>query len=251
MCLSVPLGRAVQRRRLADANVATDRSRVVGKGISIASACDGEPDQVTRLINLFITLRCSVDLTWPRSPTRTGDRCPDRWETPVPLIRPAAQRLDRRVRHGDLAAGSPRSPQWRRTRRHTTLALPEPPMQPKSGGRTSLVIPPAIPCARCRALRACFVTCSFDLKGASSTDYQNAYADLANLGLKTAVVSDRGTNVIAPTTMAMGEIDGTSVDAVRDDIRNKVQAAFRQRRFSSEIFRVVAAGNWTWGGAST
>src|SRR5437870_3218829 len=34
-----------------------------------------------------------------------------------------------------------------------------------------------------------FVVCTFDLKNATRTDYENAYADLANLGLRKTVVA--------------------------------------------------------------
>lgn len=95
-----------------------------------------------------------------------------------------------------------------------------------------------------------FVVCTFDLKNASWTDYQTAYADLANIGLHRTVVSGQGTNVVAPTTMTMGEFNGTDAASIRDHVRNRVQAAFSTRRFSSEIF-VVVAGNWAWGASTT
>jgi len=95
-----------------------------------------------------------------------------------------------------------------------------------------------------------FVICTFDLKNASWTDYQTAYADLANIGLHKTVVSGQGTNVVAPTTMTMGEFDGTDSASICDHVRNRVQAAFRARHFSSEIF-VVVAGNWAWGASTT
>jgi hypothetical protein len=94
------------------------------------------------------------------------------------------------------------------------------------------------------------VFCTFDLKGASSQDYQNAYADLAKLGLKKVVKADNGKDVVVPTTSAMGTFDGAGAARVRDDIRSRIQAAFQARRFTSEIF-VVVGGDWTWGAATT
>jgi hypothetical protein len=94
------------------------------------------------------------------------------------------------------------------------------------------------------------VFCTFDLKNASSTDYQNAYADLAQIGLKKVYKSDSGGDVVIPTTAAMGEFNGESAPAVRDYVRDKVKSAFAARRFKSEIF-VVVGGNWAWGAAST
>jgi hypothetical protein len=97
---------------------------------------------------------------------------------------------------------------------------------------------------------AYLATCTFDLKGASRTDYENAYADLAKVGLTRAVVRGSGKTVVAPTTMTIGEFTGVSVDAVRDFVRDKVIAAFKARRFTSEIFIVVGASG-TWGAATT
>jgi hypothetical protein len=94
------------------------------------------------------------------------------------------------------------------------------------------------------------VFCTFDLKGASSQDYQNAYADLARLGLKKVAKADNGNDVVIPTTATMGTFDGASSARVRDDMRTKIQAAFQARRLTSEIF-VVVGGDWTWGSATT
>jgi hypothetical protein len=95
-----------------------------------------------------------------------------------------------------------------------------------------------------------FVVCTFDLNNATRADYQNAYADLANIGLHKTVVSDQGKEVVAPTTMTMGTFNGVDAASVRDYVRDRVQAAFRARRFSSEVF-VVVAGNWAWGAGTT
>jgi hypothetical protein len=95
-----------------------------------------------------------------------------------------------------------------------------------------------------------FVVCTFDLKNATRIDYDNAYSDLANIGLKKTVVAGNGTNIVAPTTTAMGEYTGDSSASVRDFVRAKVRAAFNARRFKSEIF-IVVGSDWTWGGATT
>src|SRR5437588_11907839 len=88
-----------------------------------------------------------------------------------------------------------------------------------------------------------FVT--FDLKGASSQDYQNAYADLEKIGLKKVVVNTQGNNVVIPTTATMGQFDGTNASSVCTTIRDRVQTAFKARGFTSEIF-VVVGGDWAW-----
>ena len=95
-----------------------------------------------------------------------------------------------------------------------------------------------------------FVFCTFDLKGASSQDYQNAYADLEKIGLKKVMVSSQSNKVVIPTTSVAGEFNGTSAGSVRDDLVNRVQKAFAGRRFSSEIFLVVG-GDWAWGSRTT
>lgn len=95
-----------------------------------------------------------------------------------------------------------------------------------------------------------FVVCTFDLRKATRTDYQNAYDDLEAIGLHKTVVSSQGREVVAPTTMTIGEFDGADAGSVRDHIRNEVQAAFKARRLSSEIF-VMVGGNWAWGANST
>src|SRR5690606_2335159 len=95
-----------------------------------------------------------------------------------------------------------------------------------------------------------FVVCTFDLNNATRVDYQNAYADLANIGLHKTVVSDHRKEVVAPTTMTMGTFNGGDPASVRDYVLERVQTAFRTRQFSSEVF-VVVAGNWAWGAGTT
>lgn len=95
------------------------------------------------------------------------------------------------------------------------------------------------------------VICTFDLAGASSADYQNAYADLEKLGLNRAQDNRSGGKTVIPTTTVLGSCTGPSAAAVRDDIRAKVKAAFSARRFKSEIFLVVGGSDWTWGSATS
>jgi hypothetical protein len=80
------------------------------------------------------------------------------------------------------------------------------------------------------------VFCTFDLKNASSQDYQNAYADLAAIGLLRVHKNSQGGQVVIPTTAAMGFFNGQSAISVCGDIRNRVVAAFISRRLKSEIF---------------
>jgi hypothetical protein len=94
------------------------------------------------------------------------------------------------------------------------------------------------------------VFCTFDLKNASRQDYEAAYVDLKKLGLSKVVVSSKASEVVIPTTSVLGEFNGESASKVRDELRDRIQAAFRTRKFKSEIF-VVVGGNWAWGAATT
>jgi hypothetical protein len=95
------------------------------------------------------------------------------------------------------------------------------------------------------------VLCTFDLKSASSTDYRNAYVELEKLGLHKAQDNNSGGKTVIPTTTALGSYNGASAVAIRDDVRNKVKAAFSAHGFSSEIFVVVGGTDWTWGSTTS
>ncbi len=69
------------------------------------------------------------------------------------------------------------------------------------------------------------VYCTFDLKNASSRDYEKAYEDLNAIGLAKVVKADAGQNVVIPTTSTMGFFNGSGVGAVRDSVRSSVQKA--------------------------
>lgn len=94
------------------------------------------------------------------------------------------------------------------------------------------------------------VFCTFDLKNASSQDYQNAYADLSKIGLEKVVIADNGNRVVIPTTSVIGQFNSESARKAADDVREKVKSVFSRRRFKSEIF-VVAGGDWAWGATTT
>ncbi|WP_241077485.1 hypothetical protein [Achromobacter xylosoxidans] len=95
------------------------------------------------------------------------------------------------------------------------------------------------------------VVCTFDLKNASSTDYQNAYSDLEALGLKRAQGNSSGGETVIPTTTVLGSYNGESAASVRDHVRTKVQAAFKARGLRSEIFVIVGGQDWTWGSTTS
>jgi len=80
---------------------------------------------------------------------------------------------------------------------------------------------------------AYLVFCTFDLKNATAANYQTAYVDLEKIGLRKVHKGSGGSNVVIPTTAAMGEFEGTSASNVRDDVSKQVQSAFTKRGFKS------------------
>lgn len=94
------------------------------------------------------------------------------------------------------------------------------------------------------------VFCTFDLKSASSKDYEIAYSDLEDLGMSRVQKNNKSGETVIPTTSAMGTFNGSSAATVRDDVRGSIKAAFEARRFKSEIF-VVVGGDWAWGATTT
>ena len=95
------------------------------------------------------------------------------------------------------------------------------------------------------------VLCTFDLKNASATDYQNAYSDLEMLGLSRVQDNSSGGKTVIPTTTVLGTYNGQNAGAIRDEVRAKVKAAFSARRFKSEIFVVVGGSDWGWGATTS
>lgn len=95
------------------------------------------------------------------------------------------------------------------------------------------------------------VMCTFDLKGASSSDYQNAYSDLAKIGLKQVHATSAGGQAVIPTTAAMGSFNGPNASTVVETVRNSVQAAFKARRLKSELFLTAGGADWAWVPATT
>jgi hypothetical protein len=95
------------------------------------------------------------------------------------------------------------------------------------------------------------VTCTFDLRGASNQDYQNAYSDLEKIGLKKVHTKSSGGQAVIPTTTTMGSFNGTGAARVVEDVRDAVQAAYKARRFKSELFLTSGGTDWAWVPATT
>ncbi len=101
------------------------------------------------------------------------------------------------------------------------------------------------------------VVCTFDLKDASSEDYQNAYEDLSRLGLDRSLISSprdpvwQGRPAILPAMTTAGKsFKGRSAGAVRDAVTERVESTFRARGFEFEIF-VLVSGDWAWSQRTT
>ncbi|EPG0528779.1 hypothetical protein ACSWYU_000268 [Vibrio harveyi] len=91
-----------------------------------------------------------------------------------------------------------------------------------------------------------FVLCSFDLKNASSEDYEAAYSELEAIGLSTTIKGNSGNNVKLPNTTVAGLHSGNSVADVRDYFTNKIESAFVRRGLTGKIFVSVGDG-YAWG----
>ncbi|EGQ9158495.1 hypothetical protein NMT03_000791 [Vibrio alginolyticus] len=91
-----------------------------------------------------------------------------------------------------------------------------------------------------------FVLCSFDLRNATSEDYEAAYSELAALGLQRTLRADNGNNVSLPNTTVAGIHNGTSTSAMRDHFTSSIETAFRRRGLSSKVF-VSVGDNYAWG----
>jgi hypothetical protein len=89
------------------------------------------------------------------------------------------------------------------------------------------------------------VFCTFDLKAASTQDYQTAYADLADIGLAKVHQTSNGGRAVIPTTAAMGTFTGVNAKSVCEFVRDRVKNAFAARRLKSEVF-VTCGGDWAW-----
>lgn len=91
------------------------------------------------------------------------------------------------------------------------------------------------------------VVCIFDLKSAVREDYLYAYMDLAAIGLRQTIKSDKGPSFKLPAAAVMGTFGGDSVEDVRSAVGRKVQSIFKARGFSGTFF-VVASADWACAG---
>ncbi|QDT29881.1 hypothetical protein Enr10x_52380 [Gimesia panareensis] len=88
-----------------------------------------------------------------------------------------------------------------------------------------------------------FVVTTFDLKDASSADYDCAEKNLNAVGLSKTLKS--GTVNLPYNTFA-GQFTGKDAPSVRDFVRTKAKAALNKCGLSGNLF-VSVGGDWTWG----
>ena len=90
------------------------------------------------------------------------------------------------------------------------------------------------------------VVVSFDIKDASSKDYENLYNSFEKIGLKRSVKADDGKLYNVPTTTTVvGEFTGQTSAKVRDDLRELVKTAYRINKLTGDFF-INVGNNWTW-----
>lgn len=90
-----------------------------------------------------------------------------------------------------------------------------------------------------------FVTCSFDLVDADSSDYENAYEALQEIGLDTEIESKDGKIIQLPNTTTVGKFDGSDCASVRTFVMDKVKISFKNLSLKSKIF-ISVGGDWCW-----
>ena len=92
----------------------------------------------------------------------------------------------------------------------------------------------------------CFVTITFDLHGASSEDYQNAYAEFNRLGYSNTIYSRVGHEIRLPESTYVGHFPGLRSSRIRTEQADRVQKALERINLSASIF-VVTGSKWAWG----
>ncbi|MEZ9799587.1 hypothetical protein AB4279_21510 [Vibrio cyclitrophicus] len=90
-----------------------------------------------------------------------------------------------------------------------------------------------------------FALCTFDLSNASSSDYDDAYTELANLGLNTSIQGKSGKDISLPNTTVAGKFSGSSDADIRDELISDIEKAFNAKGLNSKIF-VIVSDNYAW-----
>ena len=84
------------------------------------------------------------------------------------------------------------------------------------------------------------VLCTFDLKGASTSDCEQVYRVLRAFRLNAVLVRDTGARYAIPTTTMTGTIAAVDTAAVAQQVSEAVEVTSRRLRLEAEIFVVAA-----------
>jgi hypothetical protein len=94
-----------------------------------------------------------------------------------------------------------------------------------------------------------FVTVAFDLKDATSADYQCAEENLRTVGLQRTVSRNDGSKVELPYNTFARLVNGETAAKVCDDVMAQAKTALNKCRVSGRMF-VSVGGNWAWNSTS-
>lgn len=90
------------------------------------------------------------------------------------------------------------------------------------------------------------VSISFDIKNATSKNYDDFYSKLDQIGLSKHLVADNGSKIQIPTTTTLaGIFEGNSIEEIRDYIADEIKKVYHQLNLNGEIF-VFVGSNWGW-----
>ncbi len=90
------------------------------------------------------------------------------------------------------------------------------------------------------------VVVTFEIENAVPDDYLCIKEKLKNVGLHDSLVADDGRRYNLPTTTFAEKIEGSSADAIRDDICNQVKNVFGECGVKGKIL-VSVGEDWAWG----
>lgn len=90
-----------------------------------------------------------------------------------------------------------------------------------------------------------FVTVAFDLRDATSADYQCAEENLGAVGLRRTVTRNDGGKVELPYNTFAGLFNGETAAKVCDYVMAQAKAALNKCRVSGRMF-VSVGGDWAW-----
>lgn len=95
-----------------------------------------------------------------------------------------------------------------------------------------------------------FATVSFDLKGASASNYDTADEVLTKLGFSKKLKGSSGNLLDLPANTYAGEFKGEGSGKIRSDLSNRIRDLFKNNGLNASVFIVVGDG-WAWGMRAT